>query len=72
MGKTFNKKAKVLTKSQEIEKIAHSLMGFKDRQTSQKILSQQKQKMPYNMYMGMRNKAVQKLNKETDEERKMG
>ena len=55
MGKTKNKD-KPLDKNKEIEKIAHSLMGFKERTTSKKILGQNKQKMPYNMYMGMREK----------------
>ena len=70
MGKT-KKKDKPLDKNKEIEKIAHSLMGFKERSTSQKILAQKKQKMPYHMYMGMRNKALKKHDKEQEEEKQL-
>ena len=60
-----------MDKNREIEKIAHSLMGFKERTKSKNIMSQKKQKMPYHMYTGMKNKALKKMQREDDEERNL-
>ncbi|CAI2383879.1 unnamed protein product [Moneuplotes crassus] len=71
MGKNRKKATKQLDKNAEIEKIAHSLMGFKERTKSKNILGKNKQKMPYHMYCGMKDKAMKKMNKEDEEQRKL-